>query len=116
MSPLLQTHDLTCGYGKLAVVRGLSISVSAGEVVCLLGANGAGKTTTLLTIAGALPKIGGRLTVLGQDIADRGYVMAHGAVVAEGTAAELQRDAELLEASYLGDRASLREAAEIGLT
>lgn len=37
-------------------------------------------------------------------IADRGYVMAQGRVVAEGSAAELRRDAERLEASYLGDR------------
>jgi branched-chain amino acid transport system ATP-binding protein len=36
-------------------------------------------------------------------VADRGYVLAHGNVVAEGTTAELKRDVELLEASYLGE-------------
>ena len=37
------------------------------------------------------------------DVADRGYVLAHGQVVAAGPADDLRRDAELLEASYLGD-------------
>jgi len=37
-------------------------------------------------------------------VADRGYVLANGRVVTEGTAAEIRRDAEALEASYLGDR------------
>jgi branched-chain amino acid transport system ATP-binding protein len=245
MTVLIETKDLTCGYGKLAVVRDLNMTVSAGEVVCLLGANGAGKTTTLLTIAGALPKLGGIVEVAGTpapaaahvvarrglalvpegrglfyrltvaenlrlrrhrastvtiedilvhfpvladlmtrravllsggeqqmlalagalladpkvilldemslglapiiverllpivrniadergmgvllveqhiraalSVADRGYVMAHGAVVAEGSAEELRRDAELLEASYLGDKATIDAAAAEGL-
>ncbi|MCU1502239.1 MAG: transporter ATP-binding protein [Ilumatobacteraceae bacterium] len=45
------------------------------------------------------------------NVADRGYVLAHGSVVAEGSSAELRKDAELLEASYLGDEKAL-EAAE----
>ncbi len=49
-------------------------------------------------------------------VADRGYVLAHGRVVAEGTASQLRRDVELLEASYLGDDTAAHEAEAIGLT
>ena len=246
MTALIETQDLTCGYGRLPVVRDLNITVSEGEVVCLLGANGAGKTTSLLTIAGALPRLGGFLSVMGRpvttarayevarrglsivpegrglfyrltvgenlrlrchrdsrvqiadvleyfpalasllgrragllsggeqqmlalagalvadprvimldemslglapiiveqllptvrriadergmgvllveqhvlaalNVATRGYVLAHGSVVAEGTTAELRRDAQLLEASYLGEHNAVVEAEKVGL-
>ncbi|MDQ7905234.1 ABC transporter ATP-binding protein [Phytohabitans sp. ZYX-F-186] len=245
MTVLVETQGLTCGYGRLPVVRDLDLTVCAGEVVCLLGANGAGKTTSLLTIAGALPRLGGSVRVGGKPapaaahivarrglalvpegrglfyrltvaenlrlrrhrrsrvsiddvlghfpvladlmgrragllsggeqqmlalagalvadpqvilldemslglapivverllpivrgiadergmgvllveqhilaaltVADRGYVMAHGSVVASGTATDLRRDAELLEASYLGDKASIDSAVAEGL-
>ncbi|MFG2514073.1 ABC transporter ATP-binding protein [Streptomyces sp. NPDC048584] len=245
MTVLIETRGLTCGYGKLPVVRDLDLTVAAGEVVCLLGANGAGKTTSLLTIAGALPRLGGSVHVGGRPapaaahivarrglalvpegrglfyrltvaenlrlrrhrrssvsiedvlshfpvladlmgrragllsggeqqmlalagalvadprvilldemslglapiiverllpiirniadergmgvllveqhilaaltVADRGYVMAHGTVVAEGGASELRRDAELLEASYLGERPGVDAAIAEGL-
>ncbi len=48
-------------------------------------------------------------------VADRGYVLAHGQVVAQGSATELRRDAELLEASYLGNEAAVQKAEESGL-
>ena len=48
-------------------------------------------------------------------VADRGYVLAHGEVVAEGPAEQLRHDAELLEASYLGDEGAVQEAEESGL-
>ena len=234
------------GYGNVPVVRDLNLTVGEGEVVCLLGANGAGKTTTLLTIAGALPILGGQVSVLGAPVtkarphevarrglgivpegrglfykltvadnlrlrkhrqstvtvddvtnyfpnlrgllsrrcgllsggeqqmlalagaliadpkvvmldemslglapiiveqllptvrniadergmavllveqhvlaalkvADRGYVLAHGQVVAEGVSADLRRDAELLEASYLGNEKAVETAERVGL-
>jgi branched-chain amino acid transport system ATP-binding protein len=63
--PLLEIRDLHAGYDGLPVVRGLDLSVHAGEVVVLLGPNGAGKTTTLSTISGLLPAISGEITVAG---------------------------------------------------
>jgi branched-chain amino acid transport system ATP-binding protein len=55
---------LDAGYGSTVVVRDVSLSIAAGEVVAMLGPNGAGKTTTLLTIAGLLPALGGSVRVL----------------------------------------------------
>jgi len=65
---VLEARGLSCGYGESVVVRDLDLSVSAGEVVALLGANGAGKTTTLLTLAGVLPAVAGEVTVLGERV------------------------------------------------
>jgi len=65
---LIEINDLSAGYGGVPVVRGLSLTVKAGEVVALLGPNGAGKTTTLLTISGILRPLGGAVTVLGQPV------------------------------------------------
>jgi branched-chain amino acid transport system ATP-binding protein len=48
-------------------------------------------------------------------VADRGYVLAHGRIAAEGPSAQLRKDAELLEASYLGDEKAVHEAEEVGL-
>ncbi len=64
---VLQVDGLSAGYGELAAVRDLDLSVRAGEVVALLGPNGAGKTTTLLTIAGELSPLAGRVSYLGRS-------------------------------------------------
>jgi branched-chain amino acid transport system ATP-binding protein len=66
---VLKVEGLTCRYGKVAAVRELSMDVNAGELVALIGANGAGKTTTLKSISGVLPPAAGRITFLGEDIA-----------------------------------------------
>jgi branched-chain amino acid transport system ATP-binding protein len=65
---VLTVEGLTCRYGKVAAVRDLTIEVSQGELVTLIGANGAGKTTTLRAISGVLPPAAGRITFLGEDI------------------------------------------------
>ena len=49
------------------------------------------------------------------NVADRGYVLAHGEVVAEGDSTSLRKDAELLEASYLGDERAIQVADDTGL-
>jgi branched-chain amino acid transport system ATP-binding protein len=48
--PLLAVGALESGYGKIRVLHGVDLVVSAGEVVALLGPNGAGKTTMLRAV------------------------------------------------------------------
>ncbi len=50
----LEVEGLSAGYGKIPVLREISLQVSAGESVALLGANGAGKTTFLRVVSGLL--------------------------------------------------------------
>ena len=49
---MLEVSDLEVRYGAIRAVRGVSLSVAAGELAVLLGANGAGKSSTLKAIAG----------------------------------------------------------------
>ena len=46
---------IDCFYGEAQVLRGFSLTLAAGEVLCLLGRNGAGKTTALKAIMGLVP-------------------------------------------------------------
>jgi branched-chain amino acid transport system ATP-binding protein len=56
---LLEVRDLSVAYGAIEAVKGITMTVEAGQVVALLGTNGAGKTTTLRAISGLLrPKKG----------------------------------------------------------
>jgi branched-chain amino acid transport system ATP-binding protein len=64
---LLDVRKATFSYGPVSIVRNLTMTVRAGEVVALLGANGAGKTTTLLGIAGVLGCTEGSVSWLGHD-------------------------------------------------
>ena len=52
--PLLEISNLNVYYGAIHALKGVSLSVEAGDVVTLIGANGAGKSTTLRTISGLL--------------------------------------------------------------
>ena len=65
---LLEVKDLHAGYGPIEVLKGISLTVEAGEIVTVIGANGAGKTTTLMTVSGCVPARGGSVTFNGQDI------------------------------------------------
>jgi branched-chain amino acid transport system ATP-binding protein len=66
MTHLVETTGLHAGYGNVPVVHDLAVHVDQGEIVALLGANGAGKTTALLTIAGAIPALGGQIAIAGK--------------------------------------------------
>jgi branched-chain amino acid transport system ATP-binding protein len=67
-APLLEVSDLRVNYGAVAAIRGVTLSVAAGEVVALLGANGAGKSTMLRTISGIARPRAGRITLGGETI------------------------------------------------
>lgn len=73
----LRTHALTKSYGGRAVVNGVSLEVSSGEVVGLLGPNGAGKTTTFYMVVGLTSPDSGRVELEGTDVTgDPMYVRA----------------------------------------
>jgi ABC-type multidrug transport system ATPase subunit len=63
---LLQVRDVRKRYGRRPVLRGVSFSVGAGEVVGIVGENGAGKSTLLQIVVGLLPADGGRVTAQGR--------------------------------------------------
>ncbi len=68
MSALLTVRDLTVSYLGSVALRGCSLDVEAGEVVCILGANGAGKSTALRAVAGLVAPENGRVEFDGVDI------------------------------------------------
>jgi branched-chain amino acid transport system ATP-binding protein len=66
--PMLELRDVVVRYGKIEALKGISVTVGAGEVVTLIGANGAGKTTTLKTISGLRPLASGDILFQGESI------------------------------------------------
>jgi branched-chain amino acid transport system ATP-binding protein len=67
--PLLELTDIQAGYGRAAMVlRGLTVTVPAGTVVCLVGPNGAGKSTVLKVASGLLAPRSGTVRVDGRDV------------------------------------------------
>ena len=65
---LLDVAGINVFYGRVQALRGVSLSINAGEIVALIGSNGAGKTTTLRTISGLNHATTGRVVFDGQDI------------------------------------------------
>jgi branched-chain amino acid transport system ATP-binding protein len=64
---MLEVSELHAGYGPVEVLRGVNLTVAAGEVVVVLGANGAGKTTTMRAVSGMMPRRG-QVRFEGKDI------------------------------------------------
>ena len=113
---LLELDDIEAGYGRAALVlRGLTVRVPAGSVVCLVGPNGAGKSTVLKVASGLLAPRSGRIVVDGRDVTGQGpqqmlasglsHVLQGHSVFPEMTVAENV----LLGAYTLRDRAAIDE-------
>jgi branched-chain amino acid transport system ATP-binding protein len=65
---MLEVSNMVCCYGKIAAVKGVSLTVKPGQLVALIGANGAGKTTTLRSISGLLQPTEGQILFEGRDV------------------------------------------------
>jgi branched-chain amino acid transport system ATP-binding protein len=112
---LLRLEGVRAGYGDLTAVTDVSLEVSAGEIVALIGSNGAGKTTTLRAICGLVPLRGGRVELDGVAIGG----LPPSAIVGEGIAhvpegRQLFPTMTVLENLHLGARTpeSRRRRAE----
>jgi branched-chain amino acid transport system ATP-binding protein len=66
---VLEISGLRAGYGAIEILRGVDLTVSAGEIVALLGSNGAGKSTLNNNVSGIYRPFGGTIRFEGRDIA-----------------------------------------------
>ena len=69
---MLELHDIRVRYGAIEALAGVSLTVEAGEIVCLIGANGAGKSTVLNAISGIVPLDSGSSTFEGAPLSKLG--------------------------------------------
>lgn len=65
---MFEIKDLNVHFGGIHALKGVSLSVEAGEIVTLIGANGAGKSTTLRTASGLKKPTSGQVLIEGKDI------------------------------------------------
>ena len=65
-APILEVRDLHVSYGAIEALKGVSLTLGAGEIVTLIGANGAGKSTTLRAIMGLVPAASGEVRFRGE--------------------------------------------------
>jgi len=65
---LLKLRNVQTFYGNIQALKGVSIQISAGEIITLIGANGAGKSTTLMSICGLVPPRNGEILFRGDPI------------------------------------------------
>jgi branched-chain amino acid transport system ATP-binding protein len=116
---LLELNDIEAGYGRAALVlRGLTVKVPPGTIVCLVGPNGAGKSTVLKVASGLLAPRSGRILIDGEDVTGRrpqqmlaaglAHVLQGHSVFREMTVAENV----LLGGYTLKDKAAVAERVE----
>jgi branched-chain amino acid transport system ATP-binding protein len=114
---LLETVDLTAGYGPITVLHGLHLEVNEGEIVVILGANGAGKTTTMRAISGVIPRQG-TVTFNGHAIAKAApdAIVRHGLAQVpqgRGTFPELSVEDNLKAGAYVRRDGAAAVAADV---
>ena len=65
---MLLLKEVHTSYGRIEAIKGISLTVNKGEIVCLIGGNGAGKSTTLMTVSGILKPLKGSVSFEGEEI------------------------------------------------
>ena len=65
---MLELRNIHTYYGNIHALKGISIEITEGEIITLIGANGAGKSTTLMSICGIAPPRNGDILFMGQPI------------------------------------------------
>jgi branched-chain amino acid transport system ATP-binding protein len=65
---MLKIDDIKTYYGNIQALKGVSLEIQAGEIICLIGANGAGKSTTLMSICAVVPPRTGRILFENREI------------------------------------------------
>jgi branched-chain amino acid transport system ATP-binding protein len=68
--PMLELKNIKTFYGNIQALKDVSIQISEGEIITLIGANGAGKSTTLMSISGIVPPRSGEVLFMGKPIQD----------------------------------------------
>lgn len=84
----LAAESVTCGYGARTILREVSLSVTGGEVVGVIGPNGSGKTTIVRVLSGVLAPVQGRVTLDGAPlpVGDRRRLARHVGVMPQDPA------------------------------
>lgn len=67
---MLELKNIKTYYGNIQALKDVSIKISEGEIIALIGANGAGKSTTLMSICGIVPPRSGEVLFMGKPIQD----------------------------------------------
>ena len=65
---MLELKNIKTFYGNIQALKDVSIKISEGEIITLIGANGAGKSTTLMSICGIVPPRSGEVLFMGKPI------------------------------------------------
>ena len=114
---MLRIRSLEAGYGKLSVLKGISLHVSPGEIVTIIGANGAGKSTLLNTVSGLIEGSSGNIQLAGKEIRGKSAdsIVAMGcSLVPEGRQlfSTMTVKENLVLGGYLPLKKNRRQAAE----